>query len=159
YEIAGPLVAQRLTNGNTFIVTDSQILEVDRDGKTIFNVPAPGDGERIMKGVKLPNGEVACLTTDARIVRMDTTGKIIHSLALSLSSRLFGGRIDMRPNGRVLVPHHAENKVVEYDASGKVMWEVKVDQPIAASRLPNGNTLVTSMMTNVGAVEFDRNGN
>jgi len=36
---------------------------------------------------------------------------------------------------------------------------VKIDQPIAATRLPNGNTLVTTMLPNRGAVEFDRLGN
>jgi len=159
HEIGAPLVAQRLANGNTFIVTDAQVLEVDRGGKTVFSFPAPGEGERIMKGMKLPNGEIACLTTDGRVVRMDTTGKVLHSFPIELSRALFGGRLDMMPNGRVLVPHNAENKVVEYDANGKVMWEVKVDQPIAATRLPNGNTIVTSMLTNIGAVEFDRNGN
>jgi outer membrane protein assembly factor BamB len=56
------------------------------------------------------------------------------------------------------VPHNAENKVVEYDPTGKVLWEVTVDAPIAATRLPNGNTLVTSMLPQRGAVEFNRNG-
>jgi uncharacterized protein (UPF0261 family) len=65
----------------------------------------------------------------------------------------------MMDNGHVLVPHHAENKVVEYNADGKAVWEVAVDQPIFATRLRNGNTLVTSMLPSKGAMEFDRAGN
>jgi hypothetical protein len=99
------------------------------------------------------------MTMAPRIVRLDATGKELHSFPLSLGSRYSGGRIHMLPSGNVLVPHHAENKVVEYNALGKVVWEVAVDQPIAATRLPNGNTLVTSMIPNKGAMEFDRNGN
>jgi HEAT repeat protein len=156
-DIVGPLVAQRLPNGNTFIATDSQVLEVNRTDKEIFSFSAP-TGERIMKALKLPNGEIACLTDAARVVRFDVTGKELFSYSVSLGKRLFGGRIYMLPNGRVLIPHNGENKVVEYDAHGKAVWEVNVDEPVAAVRLPNGNTLVTTMTPQRGAVEFDRNG-
>lgn len=64
----------------------------------------------------------------------------------------------MLPNGRVLVPHNGEGKVVEYDSRGKIVWEVPFAQPIAAMRLPNGNTLITSMDPDVGAIEVDRAG-
>ena len=49
------------------------------------------------------------------------------------------------------------NRVAEYDATGKVVWSAQVPQPIAAVRLPNGRTLVTSMTEN-RAVELDRAG-
>ncbi|HWY85343.1 MAG TPA: HEAT repeat domain-containing protein [Gemmataceae bacterium] len=156
-QIAGPLVAQRLANGNTFIATDSHVVEIDRADKKVFSFDMPA-GEKIMKAMKLPNGEIACLTDSARVVRFDTAGKVIHSYAIALSKFLFGGRIYMLPSGRVLIPHNAENKVVEYDGHGKAVWEVAVDQPVAAVRLPNGNTLVTTMDHQRGAVEFDRDG-
>lgn len=156
--VVGPLMAQRLPNGNTLIGTDGQLLEVDPADKEVFSY-APANGERIMKAMKLPNGEAAVLTTDSRLVRVDTAGKELHAFQITLGNRLFGGRIHVLPSGRVLVPHNGENKVVEYDANGKTVWEVAVEQPIAASRLPNGNTLVTTMLPNRGAVEFDRKGN
>jgi HEAT repeats/PQQ-like domain len=156
-QIAGPLVAQRLANGNTFIATDSHVLEIDRDNKNIFNFNI-GGGERIMKAAKLPSGEIACLTDQPRVVRFDTEGKETHSYAIALGKLLFGGRLYMVPSGRVLIPHNAENKVIEYDAAGKAVWDIAVDQPVAAVRLPNGNTLVTTMVPQRGAVEFDRDG-
>jgi hypothetical protein len=64
----------------------------------------------------------------------------------------------MLPTGRVLVPHNAENKVIEYDSRGKIVWEVPFPQPIAATRVSNGNTIITSMDAAVGAVEVDRAG-
>ena len=152
------LMAQRLANGNTFIATDSQLVEFDRDDKEVVSITLD-TGERIMKALKLANGEIACLVSDqltnSRVIRLDSTGKELSSFNVQLGAKLFGGRIHMLPNGHVLMPHNAENKVVEYDAQGKSVWEVNVPQPIAAFRLPNGNTLVTSMQPTRGAVEFD----
>jgi HEAT repeat protein len=153
----GPLVAQRLPNGNTFIATDSQLYEVDRNHKEVFSLLLPA-GERVMKAVRLNNGETACLTSEGRLVRLDASGKELHGFPVLLGTKLFGGRIHMMPNGRVLIPHNAENKVVEYDVNGKEVWKVNIEQPVAAVRLPNGNTLVTTMTQN-RAVEFDRAGN
>jgi len=65
-----------------------------------------------------------------------------------------GGRIDVQPDGRVLIPLLGENRVVEYDPTGKPLREFRVGQPIAALRLANGNTLITSM-NEKRAVEFD----
>ena len=156
-EIEGPLVAQRLVNGNTFIATVDHVVEIDRADKEVFSFVMAG-GERIMKAMKLRNGEVVCLTDGARVVRFDTAGKEVYSYGISLGIRLSGGRIYMLPDGRVLIPHNAENKVIEYDAHGKAVWEVAVDQPVAAVRLPNGNTLVTTMLPHRGVVEFDGEG-
>jgi hypothetical protein len=154
--VAGPLVAQRLANGNTFIVSSMQLSEVDRKGKEVFSFSFP-DGQKILKGVKLANGEIMCLTSDAKVVRLDSKGHELRSFAVPLGLQLSGGRLYVQPNGRVLVPHNAENKVVEYDVNGKAVWQVEIEQPVAAVRLPNGNTLVTTMTQN-RAVEFDRNG-
>ena len=128
------------------------MLEFDREDKEVVSITMD-TGERIMKALKLPNNEIVCLVSSgdqfnpasARIVRLDSTGKELSSFAIELATRLFGGRIHVLPNGHVLVPHNGESKVVEYDARGKAVWEVSVAQPIAAFRLANGNTLVTSM--------------
>jgi HEAT repeat protein len=152
----GPQMAQRLANGNTFIGGKYLLLEVDPQGKQAFSYNVQGN-EGIMKCMKLANGEIVCLLDDGRVVRLDGQGKELRSFRIDLNMKLFGGRIHALPTGRVLIPHHAENKVVEYDANGKIVWQVRIDQPVAATRLPNGNTLVTSMNQN-RAVEFDRNG-
>src|SRR5262249_45717086 len=92
-----------------------------------------------------------------RVVRLDGKGKELRSFRVSLGTKLFGGRLHALPNGRVLVPHNAENKVVEYDLNGKAAWQGDIDRPGAATGLPNGNTLGTTLNQN-RAVEFDRNG-
>jgi len=156
-QINGALMAQRLPSGNTFIATDTQLIEVDPKDKEVLNVTLPA-GERIMKASKLPNGDIACLTSEARVVRLDPKGREISSFSVLLGARLFGGRLHMEVNGRVLVPHNQENRVVEYDSRGRKVWEAAVMQPVAATRLPNGNVIVTTMLPDVGAVEFNRQG-
>src|SRR5207247_1919842 len=41
--IVGPLVGQRLGDGNTFIATDSLLIEVDRAGKSVMSITLPGE--------------------------------------------------------------------------------------------------------------------
>lgn len=155
-KLEAPLVAQRLPNGNTFIATRTSLLELDKTGKEIFNYQRPG-GELIMKAQKLRNGDIACVTQlgVTRYVRMDSMGKELKSFGVDLRSS--GGRIDVLPNGNVLIPEMGNNRVAEHDADGKVVWEAAVEQPIAAIRLPGGTTLITSMNQN-RALEVDRTG-
>jgi PQQ-like domain/HEAT repeats len=152
----GPLVGQRLPNGNTFIATANEVYEVDRNHRTVFSHPFNGI-EQVMKAVKLARGDVVCLTTGLRVVRLDASGREVYSFPVGLGQKLHGGRIDVLPNGHVLVPHNAENKVAEYDSSGTEVWKVTIEEPVAAVRLANGNTLVTTMSQH-RAVEFDREG-
>lgn len=156
--VVSPLVAQRLPNGNTFVATPHLLLEYDKDNQEVLNVALSTDNQFIMKAMKLANGEIACMVADGRVVRYSPRGAELHSFAITLGMRLFGGRVHMLPTGRVLVPHNAEGKVIEYDSKGKIVWEIPFEQPIAAHRLPNGNTLITSMNPQIGAVEVDRAG-
>jgi hypothetical protein len=152
--IAQPLVAQRLANGNTFIATTARLLEVNREGQitAIHWEPA---GDAIRKAVKLPGGDFACITTLRGFVRLDAKGKVLQSFPVNVPTS--GGRIDVLPGRRVLVPEKDLNRVVEYDATGQVVWQARFVEPIAAVRLPNGHTLVTSYRL-WQAVELDREG-
>jgi HEAT repeat protein len=156
YKCEGPLAAQRLANGNTFIATRSQLLELKPNGDEVFNYVRP-NGEIIMKAQKLANGNIAMITQlgVSRFIEMDVKGKELRTFNVDL--RYSGGRIDVVPNGNVLMPEAGNNRVVELDGQGNVIWQVGMEQPIAAVRLRNGNTLVTSM-TEHRAVEVDRDG-
>jgi HEAT repeat protein len=154
--IEGPLAAQRLANGNTFIATRGQLIEVDGDGKQVSNFERP-NGETIMKAKKLANGEIALITQlgTTRFVLLGANGHEIRNFNVDL--RYSGGRLDVLPNGNLLLPEAGNNRVVELDKLGAVVWEVAAEQPIAAVRLPNGHTLITSMSEH-RAVEVDRDG-
>jgi hypothetical protein len=52
-------------------------------------------------------------------------------------------RIRMTAAGTYLAPFLKMNKVVEYDKDWKEIWSYSISTPWAATRLHNGNTLIT----------------
>jgi hypothetical protein len=155
-KVANPLAAQRLPNGNTFIASPSELVEVDRSGKEVWSQPPPNGG-RIMKATRLRNGDTAIITLlgVARFTQIDIDGKEVRGFGVE--QRTSGGRIDVLPNGNVLLTERDTNRVLEVDAKGQTVWQAAIDQPVAAVRLPNGNTLVTTY-NQMRAVEVDRKG-
>jgi hypothetical protein len=159
-KVDGPLAAQRLPNGNTFIATRGQLLEVDKAGKEVWQY-TPAGGAMVMKAQKVGDNEYACILQlgGTRFVRLRAEGnetKEVRSFGVSLFTS--GGRVDVLPNGHVVVPESATNRVVEYSPDGRIVWEAAFESPVAAVRLRNGHTLVTSMNPQRGAVELDRDG-
>jgi outer membrane protein assembly factor BamB len=152
YEIPTPVMAHRLANGNTFITARGRIVEVDKDGKKVFEHTDP-NGREFMRGQKLRNGEMICVTEDYQYHRLDATGKEVGK-SFPVDIRTFGGRLQLLPNGRLLVPEYTNRRVAELDGDGKVVWEAPFEIPIAAVRLPDGNTLVTGYQQH-RAVELD----
>lgn len=149
-----PISCQRLVNGNTFIVTRNQLLEVDRTGNVVFTHDRKGFD--IMAARKLRDGQIVLATRTRQCIRLDATGNAVKTFPID-AMQTFSG-IDVLPSGHVLVPLVSNGRVVEYDADGKIVWETKVVFPTSALRLPNGNTLITSM-SNQQVLEVDRNGN
>jgi hypothetical protein len=162
YKITHPLAAQRLPNGNTFIASQQGALEVTRAGKTVWEY-TPANGETIMKAQKLRNGEVAMVMQlgGTRFVQLNRDGRT-ERRTFPVNLYTSGGRIDVLPNGNVILPENANNRLVEIEPvganNGRVVWEIAFDQPVAATRLANGHTIITSMNPTRGAVEIDRSG-
>lgn len=148
-----PVMAQRLPNGNTFVATQTGFHEFDPSGNEVLDLPVPS---LVYKAVKLPNGDIGYISGDEHFVRLNSAGRPIASFAAHVD--YYGGRVDVLSNGHVVVPEANNGRVVEFDATGKIVWEVKLSgQPVAASRLGNGNTLVTFFGWHRG-VEIDRQG-
>jgi hypothetical protein len=149
-----PLNAQRLPNGNTVIATRAQLVEVDRNGKEVFTHNR--GGLEIMAAAKRRDGHYVLVTRTGQCIRLDGAGKEVKTFAVG-AVQLIGANIDLLPNGNVLVPLSSNNKVVEYDGDGKIVWEATFQQPTSVTRLPNGNTLIGSMY-NLQVSEVDRKG-
>jgi HEAT repeat protein len=141
FHLEKPLMAQRLPNGYTFMANEQQFLEVDREGKEIWSMRRP-IGERIMKARKMPNGDVAFITTGRYYLRLDSQGRELAGFPVNMATS--GGRLDVLPNGHVLVPIKESDRVVEFDSNGRIVWQAQFNKPVAAVRLSNGNTLMTS---------------
>jgi len=150
----GPFAAQRLANGNTFIAMHAELMEVDRAGKEVFSRKA--DEFQYLGACKSADGSITFLTADGMCVRLDAEGKEVKRFASGHATHWTSG-IDVLANGHVLVPQHGSNKVVEFDAEGKAVWEAAVRLPKSAQRLPDGHTLVSSFEDR-NVVELDRAG-
>jgi hypothetical protein len=68
-----------------------------------------------------------------------------------------GGRVDVAPDGRVLIPMMHQDLVLELDAQGQDVRRFMVREPIVAQRQPNGHVMITSM-EDQKAIEFDAAG-
>jgi DNA-binding beta-propeller fold protein YncE len=148
-----PINVQRLPNGNTFIATDSYVVEVDRSGKELYtlrNVPM------FHAAYRMRNGPIVCLTPNNQCVLMDTTGKTLASFASNHGNHNLAG-LDVLPNGHILVTQMNQGKVVEFDSTGKSLAEVSAPGVRTATGLPNGHVLAASQ-GNQRVFEVDRSG-
>jgi HEAT repeat protein len=149
-----PYNAQRLPNGNTFIACQNQLLEVDRAGKEVLTLQRPNHD--VLTARKLKGGEIVIISNNARVSRLDATGKELKSFNLP------GGGVaqtnEVLPNGNVLIAVQWMNKVMEIDPDGKVVWETTAMQPMAPFRLPNGHTLIPLQQWPAKVIEVDKTG-
>jgi HEAT repeat protein len=151
-QIGGPISCQRLPNGNTFIASRNQFVELDKTGKDVSTINRPqGD---VNAAMKLRDGTIICVTQIGTCMRLDSNGKELKSFPVG---QVILGGIDVTPTGHVLVAQYNNQKVVEFDLEGKSVWEAQVTLPTSVFRLPNGNTLVASQNT-AQVVELDRAG-
>lgn len=147
-----PASCQRLANGNTFIATYNQILEVTHDGQERINWSRT-DG--IYSARKLPNGHIVLLNNAGRIVTLDTTGKEIRSFETGGINSW--SHLEILKNGHIIACC-ALGKIAEFDRQGKRIWEGTVPNAVCAVRLANGSTLACDSEGR-RLVEVDRNGN
>ena len=77
----GAVLAQRLPNGNTFIVTMSRLVEMEASGKIVFT----WTGARgIRAGYKYRDGTIGVFTGDGKYLRLDSSGKELKRLNLTV---------------------------------------------------------------------------
>jgi HEAT repeat protein len=151
--VSGPVGAQRLPNGNTFVAGRNVLKEVNKHKKELYSISRRNYD--VFAAVKLKNGRIAMITNVGMCVILDTKGKELKSF--SVGSVGYYGCLEALPNGRLLVACYGNSKVVEYDQTGKAVWEVSAMWPANATRLQNGNTIVSSQNNNQ-ILEFDRKG-
>ena len=150
-----PWSAERLANGNTLIGLNQKVIEIDRDGKTVWEVS--GLGEYMADADRLENGNtlIVCMShsKDGRVVEVDRAGEVVFEIS-GLKTPYRAQRL---ASGNTLVAEKRINRVVEFDPTGRT--EVKVFEglrsPDSAQRLANGNTLISDAN---GVREFDPSG-
>jgi hypothetical protein len=160
---------QRLPDGLTMIAESGnrRIIEVDRDGKIVREVPLTVDRPSFHRDTrmarKLDNGHyLVCHEGDGMVREYDGTGKVVWSYTLDLDGRprspghgpeghgtaVFGAL--RLAGGNTLIAAGNGNRVIEVTPEGKVVWRLGHDE-LPGIRLawvttlqlrPNGNIIV-----------------
>lgn len=150
--------------------TNNRILEVDREGKTVWTseswrggLGTLSDGSRFdypNDAEETPEGRI--LVSDRnndRILEFDREGRIFWVYDKLIRPH----NADRLPSGNTLVADSDANRVKEIDPQGTVVWEYgdgsqkTLHWPRDADRLPNGNTLIADSK-NHRIIEVDRKG-
>lgn len=153
-----------LPNGNLLFTIGKGVLEMTRQNDTVFHYASESP---IFACQRLKNGNTfigEC--TSGRLLEVSPQGKIVNEVCILPEGVTDGTFAFMRnarrlDNGHYLVAHYGGETVKEYDAKGKVVWEVAVPGgPHSAIRLPNGHTLVAvaDKTQNPRIVELDKQG-
>ncbi len=144
--------ATMLSNGNIVFCRKTGASEVTPDKNIIWNIDAP-------KGTEIhsvqPIGLDHVLVTingnpAAKLLLINTTtGKTEKEYTFPVLNPGANPHIQFRrvhetKEGTFLAAHLRDQKVVEYDANFSEIWSYKVRYPWWATRLKNGNTLITS---------------
>jgi hypothetical protein len=131
---------QRLANGNTVVSTYQHILELNREGKTVFSFATQG---HTYHARKLHDGHYVWIDASGDIGEVDGKGSVVAKTRIS--DGLTWGSIERLRNGHYLVALGGGNgRIQEVDMAGNVYWEKAVNNPNRALRLANGHTLVAS---------------
>ena len=160
---------QRLADGNTMIAEggNSRIIEVNAEGKIVKEVPlkvkqsnAHRDTRRVRK---LDSGNyLVCQEGEGAAREYDPSGKVVWEYALDLGARKRSGGHGPEghgvelfsayrlANGNTLIGGGNNNRVLEVDKDGKIVWQVdQGDLPgvtlawvTALQVLPNGNVII-----------------
>ena len=116
---------------------------IGADKRTVFDYPF---NDEIMSCQPLTNGKILVNECDAgRITEIDRQGKALCSfdvLAKGMGHKT-ARLIRLTPQGTVLVGECYSHKIREYDLTGKVLKEWDLPMAYSASRLANGNTLIS----------------
>lgn len=154
HAVDSPLVAQAVEEDRVFVASRSELFEVDRAGRRVRTWTRP-EGETYMRATRLADGGLALVTFRQRFIQLDPAGRVTRAFPVLVTTS--GGRIDVAPDGRVLVPMMAQDRVVEYSGDGEIVRSFPVVEPIVAYRMSSGHVMVTSMDER-RAVEFDATG-
>src|SRR5262249_35278551 len=129
---ANPVSCQRLANGNTFIATYTELLEVTREGKTLYSIQRPSS---IYNAQKLPSGNILYIHSNGHIVEVKTDGTEVRMIPAGNTAGW--ASVELLPNGRFLVALYNANVVKEIDSNGKEYFKGTVPQATFATRLSN----------------------
>jgi hypothetical protein len=143
--IDSPVACRRGPGGATFIATTRGVVEVNPQGKEVHAFTLPQGDQPLYGACRVWGSDTAYIGCAGGLFRVDF-GPRQAAKRLPVEGQVTD--VQALPNGHLLVTTAVfkVGKVLEVDAAGKTVWEAKVPRATSATRLANGNTLVTSMV-------------
>lgn len=162
FDIDRPLDLQLLDNGHILLSSCRALVELDKDFNEVWRYSQkriPLFSCQLLKNNNILFGDA----TTSSIKEIDRNGNVINSFYFPYVNHPNDYRtgfrlIRMLENGRILTACFQASKIVEFDWSGKVLWDVDLaGNPYMPIRLANGNTLI-SLGPSGKIVEISSNG-
>lgn len=131
--------AHRMDAGTTLIAVEAvaKIIEVDKDGKTIWSWQAPnGEKRRSYMARRLANGNTMISISDpGEIVEVSPAGQVVRSIAGDKMDIRLGWASGFVPlaDGGVLIADYTGRRIVEVDAKGRLVNELRTGPRTIAS--------------------------
>jgi hypothetical protein len=150
------IAAQRLPNGNTLVCTFSELFEVSPDKKVVHQLM---EQNGLRHAIRIKNGNILYVTAGGTVVELSPDFKQVRTItpAEHAGGAGYWASVEPLPNGRLLVALGSSGKVVEIDGTGKILWQIDSPNAVFATRLRNGNTLVSNFEGKV-LLEYNREG-
>src|SRR5262249_4962243 len=114
--------ARRLANGHMLINLRNQVVELDRGGKE--GATFASQSGFIVSAGRTRKGQTVIVEYSGLCVYFDENGREVNKFAAGTTGLgTIGSHADILPNGHVIIPQYTQNKVVEFDANGRKVWE------------------------------------
>lgn len=138
---------QLLPNGHVLLVNGPVVQEVDRDKKVVWEAGKP-IVDAAESAQRLPNGHTVIADNGRhRVIEIDANRQIVWEFDVpNDNSRPNPTMRQIRrlKNGNTLICASTLDRVIEVAPDKKIVWSYDVPFPYLATRLPNGNTLISS---------------
>jgi len=149
---------ERLPNGNTLISTERHVIELDRNGKKVWDSGYNRENY-IVDVERLPNGNTLMVMVfgypDHAIIEMAPNGTIVWQF--QKEGYWSPHDAERLPNGDTLIADAFSRSVIRISREGKITWQVRNvrrfgDRPVDVDWLPNGNILITIVDVREGVI-------
>src|SRR5262249_34049553 len=101
-----PINCRRLPNGNTFLATTNEILELTPAGKTLYTI----SGRQVYSAYKLRTGNIVYLSVDGTLYELDMTGREVRKFK-ACGTPIGLVKFAVLPAGRFLVPEQTQGRL------------------------------------------------
>lgn len=150
--------ATMLTNGNILFCRKVGASIITPEKQIIWDIAAdPGCEIHSVQSLGLDKALVVQNGNPAKAMFIDTKKNKIEKVVIlpsgkPESSHLQFRRVRLTNANTILAAHLDNDKVAEYDLKGNEIWSYTIGGPWSASRLKNGNTLISSYPSTVTEV-------